>query len=143
MAETTNTTIGVPKEAVSRHERYLRGLPLTEEEAAKAAETAAMKVLPWPGTGRVDDVERELTRRERQALRELRESDGWPVLIRLQEKIFHESKKSAISLSEANPLANGDEIAQKWAYTMMMRAAALVERSIVEAEVKQADEEQG
>lgn len=127
-------------------ERYTRGRPINEDFArlrddpnfvTRHPEQPAAQVVHAP----LEDVERELERGERLALKELRMSPGWPVLQRLLEKTVHAHRKSVISISEHDPLANKEKIAEQWAYHGALKIATNAVAGLVDAEVKAFDEE--
>jgi hypothetical protein len=125
-------------------ENFTRGLPINEDLARLRDDpnfTMPAAVQPSPARGPIEDVERELDRSEKLALKELRMSPGWPVLERLLEKVVHNHRKSVISMSEADPLSNKDAIAAQWAYLTMLKAARNSVVMLVDAEVKAFDEE--
>lgn len=129
------------------HEKYLAGEPLNEELAAlkEGRSRDFLETTPaWPPSLRLitgGDIERELTRGERMDLKELRQSAGWPVVVRLLEKTSAIHKKGAISSSQTNPLANKDTIAEEWAYCTMFDRAKGEIQALIEAELRQLDEE--
>ena len=117
----------------SEFERFTRGRPINDEMAAlrddpnfvaKAmAVVGAVAQVEYAAPVPVEDVDRELERSEKLALKELRMSPGWPVLERLLEKAVHAHRKYVISMSEHDPLANRDLIANQWAYLNSLKAA--------------------
>lgn len=107
------------------HEKYLAGEPLSPE-LAELRDGKPVQFFANPiGEGHTYpvDPERELTRIEREQLKELRMHPGYLVLQRLGEKLFENHKKGAIALSQHNPLVNSDAIARQWAQTTMFRLA--------------------
>ena len=131
-------------ETLTDHEKYLAGEPLNDElrdlRDGKTPEPLA-PVLPWPIPEPMEDAERDLTRTERLALKELRASDGWPAMMRLLEMTVLLHRKSVITFSERDPLNHKDEIANQWAYLNSLRSAKQAIQALVDAEVKKADEE--
>ena len=122
-------------------ERFTRGEPINEEMARVFAQRPE-DVSPAAAPARVvEDVERELERGERLALKEMRMSPGWPVLQRLLEKSLHFHRKSVISMSEHDPLGNKDRNANQWAYLNALKTAKDAVGLLVDAEVKALDEE--
>ncbi len=123
-------------------ERYSRGMPLSDELAA-LRDGAAQQTKPEPlGQLRpeaVEDVERELERSERLALKEMVMSAGWPVLRRLLEKSFHRTKKGAISVSQDDPLGNAQKIAEVWAYVKALDRVKHEIPVMVQAEIDEMD----
>jgi hypothetical protein len=124
--------------------RYSQGLPLTGELAAmrdgtqKPVEEAPRRMTMLEP---VEDVERDLERGERIALKEMVLHPGWPVFRRLLEKSFHVQKKGVISISQQDPLGNAQKIAEQWAY---LNAAGAVRQQIpllVQVEINALDGE--
>lgn len=127
-------------------EKFTRGQPINEDFAALRDDPNFVSkqmadVMVMPRREPLEDIERELDRGERLALKELRMSPGWPVLERLLEKVVHSHRKSVISMSESDPLGNADGIAKQWAYLTMLKAAKGSVATLVDAEVKAFDEE--
>lgn len=122
---------------MSAYERYLSGQPINEEIAAlRVAQEEPRPVTSLIPRPVAEDIERELTKAERLSLKELRYSEGWPVLQRLFAKSYQVHKKSAITVSQVAPLTNSAAIAETWAYlTMYHQVTAELEAS-VEAEIK-------
>jgi hypothetical protein len=123
-------------------ERYMAGEPLTPELAAlrdgQQVQLSGDGVRPAAPV--VENADRELTRAERAHLRELRLAPGWPVLQRLEEKIFQMHQKGAITTSQSDPLRNGESISQEWAYVTMIRRAFGELELLMQAEIKHDDE---
>jgi hypothetical protein len=90
----------------------------------------------------VADVERELERGERLALKEMVMLPGWAILRRLMEKYFHKQKKSAISMSQADPLGNATKIAERWAYVNAFESVKAQIPVMVQAEIDAMDGKQ-
>ena len=126
------------------HEKYLAGEPLNDElrdlRDGKTPEPQA-PVLPWPIPEPMEDAERELTRTERLALKDLRASDGWNVQMRLLEKAIAGHRNSVINMSQRDPLTNKDAIANQWAYLNALKSAKQAIEAMVNEEVKKADED--
>lgn len=127
------------------YDRYLRGQPLNDElakvrdgSAQQAAVQAQQAARPEP----VEDVERELERGERVALKEMVLSAGWPVLLRLLEKSFHKRRKGAISMSQDDPLGNERKVAEQWARTNAFEQAKREIPLLVLAEIEAMDGKQ-
>lgn len=101
-------------------EKYLAGVPLNDELAAlKAGKLPDFGMLTQQAAApaqpaAIADPERELTREERIALREMRQGPGWPILQRLLEKSTIQHTKAAIALSQEDPLGLADELSQMW-----------------------------
>jgi hypothetical protein len=102
----------------SNFEKYLAGVPLNPELAAlKAGRLPEFGMLMQQGATIAEpraatDPERELTREEKIALREMRLSAGWPVLQKLLEKSTITHAKAATALSQEHPMSG--EIGQVW-----------------------------
>lgn len=127
------------------HEKYLRGEPLTPELAAvrDGRDPGETKPRPAPAERRsYDDIERELSRPERLDLKEFWEMPGQKLYLRIAEKAIHLHQKRAISLSQDDPLANRDEVANAWAYVKMFRRVVAELQVIVNGEVAELENEQ-
>lgn len=128
-------------------ERFTRGEPINEEmrelrdDPNFAAKQQQASVLEMPRSQPLEDVERDLDRSEDLALKELRMSPGWPVLKRLLEKTCYLHQKRVISMSENDPLANKDAIANQWAYLNALKMAKNMVTVLVDDEVKRFDQE--
>lgn len=142
----SETIMPQPLGAADQFERYTRGLPINEDfsrlrDDPNFVQKQMAEVAVMPRREPLEDVERELERGERLALKELRMSPGWTVLQRLLEKTIHLHRKSVISISEHDPLANKEKIAEQWAYHGALKIAASAVAGLVDAEVKAFDEE--
>jgi hypothetical protein len=137
---------------LSDHEKYLAGIPLTEELAAVRA---GKQRPPWdpdpeqdqPGMRPGDMNVRvsltsslTLTRGERVALKEGRQSDFWPALMHLLEITCKRAEARAILLSHEDPLGNAPAITQEWAYVAVLKKACGMIGPAVDEEVKKLDE---
>jgi hypothetical protein len=107
----------------SNLEKYLKGEPINEE-------LAALK------EGRLPETEPF-----RVNLKEMLMHPGWPVLHRLLEKATLRQQESATLLSQNNPLANAQPIAEAWAYVAIYKRAHEDLDLLVEMEIKALDEE--
>jgi hypothetical protein len=119
-------------------ERYQRGEPLTPELAALREgrdEEAQTEELQTSTPRRRDDPKRELTKQERNDLRELVNLPGYAVLQRLHEKVFQMSHEDAINRSQVDPLKNRDEIGNLWAYSQMVKRAFGAAETMVQQEL--------
>ena len=122
--------------AMEAYERYMAGEPINAElakvrdglvdepDAPVAAPVAAIRV-----------VRGELRRADRQELKEAVRGEGWQVALRIRENLLQRLEKSAISLSQDNPLANRDRIAEAWAYKDMFQRAMKQWDLAIEAEL--------
>ncbi len=132
---------------MTNYEKYLAGIPLNEEletlreklEGVVSVETPEPFSLPVSES--FHDIERPLTRAERLDLKEMRASAGWGILERLLEKTFQIHKKSAICISQHDPLHSAKEISEAWAYVMLFQRATREMDMIVSAEITQLDAE--
>lgn len=127
----------------SNFERYLQGLPVNEELARMLEETAEAEAPPKviPAPERIRDVDRDLRRGERQELKEIVRGDAWKVVHRIQEKLEQNHQKCAISMSQDDPLQNGDRIVHEWAYVLMFRKAMSEFNLAIEAELARLENE--
>lgn len=125
-------------------EKYLRGEPISDDLAAlrDGLEGEAQQQLA-PQPREIRAPERDLKRRERQELKESVRSEGWQVVLRIQEKLDQMHLKSAISISQVDPLMNRDQIAQRWAYRAMFQQAMAELNYAIERELAALDEEDG
>lgn len=135
---------------LSNHEKYLAGVPLNPELAAlKAGRLPELDgVLPNQAQGgaaasQAADPERELTREERIALREIRTGPGWPVLQKLLEKSTIAHTKAAIALSQDDPLGSGPELNQMWLTVKLWKMTIAELNWAVAIELQAIDEERG
>lgn len=131
---------------LGRYQSYLNGEPLNEELAAVQAGKVVLMENREPVANRqagvIEDAERPLSRTERLELKELRQSDGWPVLMRLLEKRFQTLRKAAINMSQNDPLGNSAEIGKTWAYVGMYARAKIEIEALLEEELKALREEE-
>jgi hypothetical protein len=130
-----------PDIPISRFENYLNGVPLNPELAA--VQKGMVSLVEEPAKAQkpqqrrvIEDVERELTRAERLDLKDLRASEGWPLLMRILERRFQKLHKAAINNSQNDPLGRSAEIAQTWAYVGLYERAKKDMESQVEEELK-------
>lgn len=127
-------------ETLTNHEKYLAGLPLNDELAALARgempeqEPASAPVLQENSGGIA-----KLTRTDRIALKELRQSDGWGALQKLLKMIVQDCRESAILVSENNP--DEKTVVGAWQDVTIVKRAYDVAGTRVDAEVKQLDGE--
>ena len=141
---TAENTSRIPNadEALARFEQYLQREPLNEELAAvqRGELSAAPEVdLPQPREANKlpeEAMRGELTRADRVALRELRQSEGYPILQGLLKKRFQLFEKRAITISKVDPLLNKDAIAKEWAYLGAMDQVMMDVEALIAAELK-------
>jgi hypothetical protein len=129
-------------------DRYLRGEPLTEElgklktgtlpdfgspipELLAQAENQSTKVK----TGRI-------SRADRVALKEMVALPGWLVLHRLLENATLMHQEKATLLSQGDPLANAQAVAQAWAYVNLHKRVIVDIDNLVIVEIKHLEEEE-
>lgn len=124
-------------DGLSAHERYMQGLPVNDELASlKRGGNVPLSGKTRPAPPPIDSPDRELTRAERAALRELRLHEGWPVYQRLLEKLFRIHEKGAINVSGADPLSRPLTVVNAWAYVAMYRQARNEAEQAMQQEVE-------
>jgi hypothetical protein len=129
---------------ISNFLKYLDGEPLTEELAKLRAGDLEEEEIPgaeYTAPPTIRAMDRELLRKERQELREILRGPGWPVVLRVQEKLRQMHRNCAMSISQDDPLKNRDKIAEQWAYVLMFNRAmhefnVLLEAQVAEVEKK-------
>ena len=124
-------------EAATNLEKYLAGVPLTEELAALRdgrPEEMETPVL-WRHQASADDADRELTRDERELLREAKANGTFTTLMRLQRKALKIHIQSATMESENDPLKTPQDVANAWGYVKMFRRAIAELAMLVDAEI--------
>lgn len=102
---------------LTQHERYLKGLPLSEALAELAhgeeePDDAIVEVVP----GELSDVDRE-------HLRRLKFEPGWTILVRIVDESIDREEEDVKRQSIIDPLKNKEAIANGWAYIAMLRRA--------------------
>jgi hypothetical protein len=115
-------------------EKYLRGDPLNEELAKLRAgqmEDPIPYFQPFPQLSEQLAADHPLNDDDRQLLREARANGTLATLMQLEKRFLQQLIRSATIVSEADPLANADEISRTWAYVMMFRRAILEMENIV------------
>lgn len=131
-------------EALEKYEAYLRNDPISPELAAlRDGVEDAVDVAPAPVKAEIRNPVRDLKRRERQELKEAVRSEGWQVVLRIQEKLDQTHEKCAISMSQENPLKNRDRIAEEWAYRAMFQRAMVELNLAIDKELAEHDREDG
>jgi hypothetical protein len=131
-------------EPMTPHEKFMAGVPLTDELAAvrDGRDQPEPKPRPAPVERRAyDDPERELSRPERLDLKEFWEMPGQKLYSRIAEKAIHLHQNRAINLSQEDPLKNRDQIANAWAYVKMFRRAIAEMELIVSGELAELENE--
>ena len=101
--------------------KYLRGEPLNEElakvRAGHYADSELLQIaqqIDEDPVLAIENPEKPLTRDERVALKEIRIAPGWPVLIKVMERLLVAQRRIATSLSEADYKVTGEELASAW-----------------------------
>lgn len=122
-----NFLAGTPLNA--QMEELAREVTMEEEEAAAAQEKLAA-ADPF-------DPKRPLDDGDRKELLKLTQSAGWEVYQRIRLRACAEAEKAATLLSQENPLANQQRIAEGWAYLAVMRQVIKAEAAMIEAEIEQ------
>jgi hypothetical protein len=131
----------------SNLEKYLKGEPINEELAAlKEGRLPETEPFRLPGHDQVGNQSTgaqnaPISRADRVNLKEMLMHPGWPVLHRLLEKATLRQQESATLLSQNNPLANAQPIAEAWAYVAIYKRAHEDLDLLVEMEIKALDEE--
>jgi hypothetical protein len=127
---------------LTAHEKFLQGIPLTDELAA-VREGRGEQAKPSPAAPRraQGDPDRELTRGERLELKEMVEMPGWELFRRLGEKAVRFHEKCAIAKSQNDPLANRDEIAAEWAYLKLFQRAMMELQTMVSVEIAELEKQ--
>lgn len=130
----------------TNHEKFLRGEPLTEELAALRAGKLPLldPLFPTPQGGAqggtpAEDAAKPLAKNERNSLREMRLSAGWPVFQKLLERAIMRHTEAAVNVSQVDPLRNGQAIAETWAYLNMLKRVHRDINLLVEMETQQND----
>jgi hypothetical protein len=126
-------------------EKFLRGEPLTEELAQlregklPLLEQHAM----FPATGPAEpaigagELNEPLAKNERNSLREMRLSAGWPVFQKLMLRAIMGHTERAVNLSQVDPLRNSQTIAETWAYVNTFKRVHRDINLLVETETAQ------
>lgn len=127
---------------LSSHEKYLQGIPLNSDlqklsEGRDPQPTPASK----PQKRSTETIDRPLNRRERLDLKEWKEMPGYEVFLRLAENTVRMHESHAISMSQNDPLANRDSIANAWAYVKVLRQAVSSLELVVENAVAELEKE--
>jgi hypothetical protein len=124
----------------SNLERFLAGEPLNDELAA-LRDGRAGNVEPPAGFDLLrakpapDDDSRELTRDERQLLKDAKVSGVFTTLVRLQRKALQIHIRTATIESENDPLNTSQQVANAWAYVKMFRRSIVELGMLIDAEL--------
>lgn len=113
-------------------EKYLSGKPLNKEMEALLQGKGEESPLPQVFTGR--DLS-ELDDNDREHLRRLRLEPGWPIFLRLLDKVIKGKEDRVKHSSKVDPLANRDRLAADWAYVGMMEQVRAMAINLIDAEV--------
>ncbi|MGB9407982.1 MAG: hypothetical protein WCA89_10625 [Terracidiphilus sp.] len=120
-----------------RLEDFWAGKPLTPElERLRDGVEDRPEASQEQPEAAFDDLERPLYDEERKELTRLVASAGWQVLERLMERTCATLERSAIVLSQNDPLANADAIARGWAYFGMWKDMRKGMQALIDEEVK-------
>jgi hypothetical protein len=126
---------------LTAHEKFLMGIPLTDELAAvRDGREEQPKAATSPRRPQ-NDLDRELTRAQRLELKEMVEMPGWELFLQLAEKATRAHQKYAIAKSQDDPLANKDQIAAEWAYVKLFQRAVLELGLIVTTEIAELEKQ--
>lgn len=109
-------------------EKYLRGVPLSEENAALMEGREPAAELPY-SEGEAKAA--ELTGDDRAWLRRLINEPGFTVLLRLLNLTIAKREDSAKLLSSVDPLGNKDQVVHEWAYIACYKAIMFEIQQIV------------
>jgi hypothetical protein len=120
-------------------ERFMSHEPLTPElDEAMRGRTAPIEPEERRAT-RADrkDPDRELLQEERQALHRLiaKRDPGWEVVLRIEERLLNAIQRSAMVLSEQNPLRNQESVATAWANVGLLKDLRKTRDRIIEEEL--------
>lgn len=125
----------------SNYEAFLRGEPLTPE-LAKLKEQGQFEPEPAAKPEiHQESTEIEFSDRERKYLQKLRKEPGWPVFLRLLEKDIHMRERSAMLLSQNDPLLNRDRIANEWSYVAIYKQMDRRIENLINEEILKLDDE--
>lgn len=113
-------------------EKYLSGEPLNDDMAAlmqgdeEQEEKNLIQLIP---------MSHELDDNDREHLRRLRLEPGWPIFLRLLDKVIKGKEDRVKHSSKVDPLANRDRLAADWAYVGMMEQVRAMAKNLIDAEV--------
>ena len=123
-------------------ERYLTGLPLSDEHAAlMEGRDPAMEADPETVTlGETKANGEPLTDEDRTWLRRLIHEPGFGIFLRLFNSAIANREKGVTLLSSQDPLSNKEKIVNEWAYvscfkTVMRDIQLMVQEQIKKIEV--------
>lgn len=121
-------------------ENYLARVPLNQDmrdlarEVAQDEEPAIERVEEMPDP--LDPL-RELDDGDRKELAKLVAMPGWEVLTRIRKRACAQAEKAATLVSQENPLANAQKIAEGWAMFTVMRQVMKMEQAAIDFELQQ------
>jgi hypothetical protein len=119
-------------------ERFISHEPLTPELDEAMRGTAPVEPEERRAT-RTDrkNPDRELLQEERQALHRLvaKRDPGWEVVLRIEERLLNAFRRSAMVLSEQNPLRNQESVATAWANVGLLKDLRKTRDRIIEEEL--------
>lgn len=127
----------------SPFQKYLDGEPVNEA-LARVRDGLVDVPEEVPAAAPVVEIrtqDKALQRRDRQELKEAVRTEGWAVVLRIQRKLDQRNEKSAISLSQDNPLQNRDRIAEAWLYKNMFQKAMRELTAEIERELAALDKD--
>jgi hypothetical protein len=123
-------------EILERMRRYSVGEPLNEElaeirtgERGTLAEIAAQAAADRP----IDEENPMMTRSDKAAIRAMRTGEQWPALEKLVKIAVQRRQRSATLLSQEDPLSQGAQLANAWAYVKMSKEFWIELKMMVEA----------
>lgn len=104
--------------AMGQLEDYIRGVPLTEENAAlmRGEEPAALRPAITSERQAKRILTGELTDEERKWLRRLYHDPGYEIFLKLLNSTVHDREESAKFLSSNDPFGNTETVIREWAY---------------------------
>lgn len=101
---------------------------VSQEDTEAAIETIEAPPDPFDPLRPLDDADRK-------ALVKLTQDPGWEVFQRIRLRACAEAEKAATLLSQDNPLANAQRIAEGWAYMSVMRQVHKTETIRIQDEI--------
>ena len=122
--------------------KYAQGIPLSAENAAvlEGAGPAKPEIPAAPSI--VPLAARAVIQSDRRDLQEMMSLPGWQVYLRVQQKALADHHAHAISVSESpNALGRAAEIAERWAYWGLYKAAHAEMLARVNEELRKLREE--
>lgn len=121
-------------------ERFISGQPLSEElaEAMRGDTGPELEQYEDEERGKPGDPDRALFPEERESLRRLivKRDPGWEVVRRIEQRLLRAFERSAMVLSEANPLGQKEELAIAWANVGLLKKLRTLRDATIEAELR-------